>query len=558
MRSGTADRIFLTGFSGSGKTVVGRRVARALGWRFVDTDALTVERVGKPIERIFAEDGEPAFRAWEREILAEVCRMVRVVASTGGGAVVSEANRGRLLESGLVVALEARPETLFARLSVVAPGPGAEAMVRPLLQADRGFDPLARIEELKRERQSAYALAHWTVSTDALSVEQTVGEVLRAWRRFGQTVHGTRPDRQLAAVVTTESSSYPIFVGRGILEEELGPRLGETGFEGRAYLLCDEAVLHPYGRAAQRSLHGADVEAHVFTFPSGEESKSLATCQRIYAWLAECRAERGDVIVAVGGGVAGDLAGFVAATYLRGMRLVQVPTTLLAMVDASIGGKVAVDLPVAKNLIGAFHHPLFVLSDVSALTTLPERVLREGWAEALKHGLALDADLLQVYERKAEALEGLDLELIAEVVARNAAIKARVVSEDERETGGLRSLLNYGHTIGHGLEAAAGYQRYLHGEAVAVGMRGAALLGCRTGATPRPLVERQEELLRRYGLPQQLSGPSVDAVLEAMYRDKKMRGGELTWVFLEEAGRAGLHRGVALEEVRAVLEELAA
>jgi shikimate kinase/3-dehydroquinate synthase len=551
----TPSRIILTGFSGTGKTAVGRRLARALGWEFVDTDDLVVQRASKPVERIFADEGEEAFRSLEREVIAQVCRGGDVVVSTGGGAMVDDENRALMLDAGLVVCLEARPETIYTRLLGSPADDGAEAMVRPLLTAVEGQDPLKRIELLKNARQWAYALAHWTVPTDSFSVEQCVQEVLRAWRRLGAVARALG-DPEVAAVVTTEWLSYPLIVGWDILEAQLGQRLLDSGFQGRAYIICDDGVLHPYGRKTQRSLHKAGIEVHLFTFPAGEASKTMATCTAIHEWLAERRVERRDVIVAVGGGVCGDMAGFVAATYLRGITLVQVPTTLLAMVDASIGGKVAVDLPVAKNLVGAFYHPALVLADVSALTTLPERVLREGWAEALKHGLALDAALVELYESKADALLALEPELTTEVVARNAALKARVVTEDERETSGLRALLNYGHTMGHGIEAAAGYSRYLHGEAVAIGMTGAAVLGQRVGVTPTPLVRRQSELLRRFGLPDRFSSVGVDAVLVAMARDKKSSGGDIAWVFLEEAGRAGLHRGVPKDQVRQVLTEL--
>ncbi|MCH7656374.1 MAG: 3-dehydroquinate synthase, partial [Chloroflexi bacterium] len=491
-------RIFLVGFSGTGKSAVGRRVAALLGWAFADADELIVERSGKPVEQIFADAGEDGFRAIERDVIAALAARTHVVVSTGGGAMVQDDVRSRMLDAGLVVALDARPESIYARLSSGTAGDAAVAMVRPLL--DSATDPLERIESLKRERQWAYALAHWTVPTDGLSVEQAAHEVVRAWARFGAS-RAWDGDPAVAATVTVESGAYPIFVGWGGLEQELGRRLAETGFGGRAYIVCDSNVIHPYGRAVQRSLHRAGIEMGLFTVPAGEASKSLATATAIYEWLAERRVERSDAIVAVGGGVVGDLAGFVAATFLRGITLVQVPTSLTAMVDSSIGGKTAVDLPVAKNLVGAFHHPAFVFTDVSSLATLPARSLTEGWAEALKHGLALDAGLVDTYESSADALLALDPELTTEVVARNAAVKARVVTEDERESSGHRMLLNYGHTIGHGLEAAAGYGRYLHGEAVAIGMTGAARLGVLAGVTPPELAERQGALLERFGLP---------------------------------------------------------
>ena len=337
-----------------------------------------------------------------------------------------------------------------------------------MLQSD---DPLGRIESLKRERQWAYARAHWTVHTDDLTIEQAAHEVVRAWRRLGAP-SAWEDDADFAATVRLEQGAYPVFVGWDTLEEQLGRRLVQTGFSGRAFIVCDSNVVHPYGRAAQRSLHAAGIEMGMFTFPAGEASKSLSTATVIYEWLAERKAERRDIIVAVGGGVVGDLAGYVAATFLRGIRLVQAPTSLTAMVDSSVGGKTGVDLPVAKNMVGAFHHPALVLTDVSALRTLPDRALREGWAEAVKHGLALEAGLVDLYEEHADALLSLDPELTTRAIAWNAAVKARIVSADERETSGLRQLLNYGHTIGHGIEAAAGYDAYLHGEAVAIGMTG--------------------------------------------------------------------------------------
>jgi len=549
------ERIFLVGFSGTGKSAVGRRVARLLGWDFVDADELIVERAGKPVERIFAEDGEDGFRAVERAVVTELAARERSVASMGGGTMVQNACRSQMLDAGLVVTLDARPETIYARLSSVPQGDSAESMVRPMLSAE-GRDPLEVVESLKRERQWAYALAHLSVVTDGLTVEQAAHEVIRAWRRIGapHTWHG---DPLHAATVIVDAGAYPIYVGWDVLETELGKRLSDTGFSGRAFIVSDSNVVNSYGRAAQRSLHRAGIEMGVFTVPPGEASKTLASAAALYDWLAEQRVERRDAIVAVGGGVVGDLAGFVAATYLRGIRLVHVPTSLTAMVDSSIGGKTAVDLPVAKNLVGAFYHPAFVLTDVSALRTLPGRAMREGWAEALKHGLALEAELVDVYESKAEALLAIDPELTTEIVARNAAVKARIVTEDERETSGARSLLNYGHTIGHGLETAARYEGYLHGEAVAVGMVGAARLGMAHGVTPAELVERQAALLRRFGLPTSYAGVGRDAILEAMTRDKKSVAGDVSWVFLEAIGRASLHRRVPPDLVAQVVAELA-
>ena len=548
------NRIYLIGFSGAGKSAVGRSTARLLGWRFEDADERIVERAGKPVERVFAEDGEPAFRELERAIIAEFAREEHVVVSTGAGSVMHDQSLGGMLSSGLVVALEARPETVYRRLSHIAELDGAEAMTRPMLQSD---DPLGRIESLKRERQWAYAHAHWTVHTDDLTIEQAALEVVRAWRRLGAP-SAWEDDPELAATVRLEQGAYPVFVGWDTLEDQLGRRLAQMGLSGRAFIVCDSNVVHPYGRAAQRSLHAAGIDMGMFTFPAGEASKNLATATVLYEWLAERRAERRDAIVAVGGGVVGDLAGYVAATFLRGIRVVQAPTSLTAMVDSSIGGKTGVDLPVAKNMVGAFHHPAMVLTDVSALRTLPERALREGWAEAVKHGLALEAGLVDLYEEHADALQSLDPELTTRAVAWNAAVKARMVSADEREMSGLRQLLNYGHTIGHGLEAAAGYDAYLHGEAVAIGMTGAARLGMLEGVTPPELVERQASLIARFGLPSAYMGVEPEAILEAMSRDKKTTAGQISWVLLDGVGSSRTHRGISPERVASVVRELGA
>jgi 3-dehydroquinate synthase len=282
----------------------------------------------------------------------------------------------------------------------------------------------------------------------------------------------------------------------------------------------------------------------------------MAMAQSIYAWLIEHRVERGHAIVALGGGMVGDLAGFVAATVLRGIALVQAPTSLLAMVDAAIGGKVAVDLPEGKNLVGAFYQPRLVAADPSMLATLPERARIEGWAEAAKHGLILDEALFRTFEARADALLALEPDITTQVIRRSMAIKADVVSRDERETTGLRMLLNYGHTIGHAIEVTAGYGRYLHGEAVAIGTMGAALISARVAGLPPSDVERQRRLLERLRLPTRAEGLDAEAVLSAMSRDKKVEAGAIRWVLLEAIGRAVIRQDVPAELVRQVVREL--
>lgn len=554
LRLGT--NILLTGFSGTGKSRVGKAVARLLGWEFVDIDEEVARRAGKSIAAIFQEEGEESFREQEAALLREACAGQRQVVATGGGAFVDQENRRLMLQSGVVVCLEARPETIHRRLQEEAGGSAGQA-IRPLLV---GKDPLERLRALKDQRQAAYAETRWTVHTDALSVEQVAQEVIRGWRM----VAGQAPEDalaafydnpHLAATVDATSGSYPILAGWGLLPR-LGELLSKAGVSGPVYLVTDNLVFDNYGRVAQYALHHSGIVAHTFIIPAGEESKSLEMAHRLYGWLAERRAQRSHTLVALGGGVVGDLTGYVAATYNRGMGFVQVPTSVAAMVDASIGGKTAVNLPQAKNLVGAFYQPRLVVADVSLLQTLPRRETMEGWAEAIKHGLILDADLFDAFERQADALLALEPEATTDVIRRSVAIKARVVSEDERETTGYRTLLNYGHTIGHGLEAATEYGRFLHGEAVSVGMMGAARIGQMLGVTPQETVERQEALLRRFDLPLRCPGVELERVGAAMALDKKVQGTAVRWVLLEDVGRAVVRGDVPESLVRSVLEDL--
>ena len=359
----------------------------------------------------------------------------------------------------------------------------------------------------------------------------------------------------LAATVHHSGGSYPIVAGRGVLDQ-LGTRLQALGVTGQAYIVSDENVFRVYGRQAQRSLESAGIATHSYSIPPGEESKSLALAEDIYAWLAELRAERRHAIVALGGGVVGDLGGFVASTFLRGMIFVQVPTSMAAMVDASIGGKVAVNLPQGKNLVGSFYQPSLVLADVDTLSTLGQRELSEGWAEAVKHGLILDPELFDMFEEHAEDLLALRGDISTDVIRRSMAIKAQVVTEDERETLGRRILLNYGHSIGHALESVSGYGHYMHGEAVAVGMMGAGRISQAMGLIPAEVVERQRRVLERFQLPLSAPGIDPDLIIDKMSHDKKTEAGSLRWVLLEGVGQSVVRRDVPPELVRETVQDL--
>ncbi len=565
----TPRKIFLVGFMASGKTRVGRELSRLTGLPLVDADDEIVARAGRPIHQIFQDSGEAAFRYLESSVIRDLCSGPVKIVAAGGGAFVDPDIRGRMLASGLVFHLSARPETIHRRItepstrpsSQTDPSPseggdaaGSGEPVRPLLA---GGDPMAKIRSLLAQRAGAYAQAHHTIETDHLTPEQVARQILEICR-LETTSSGGGPmdDPDLAAVVHHSGGSYPVVAGWGILNS-LGNRLAALGIKSPAYIITDSKVMRPYGRRVQWSLHRSGIDAHCFIIPEGESSKSFQLAQAIYDWLLERRAERGQAIIAVGGGVVGDLAGFVAATFLRGVPFVQVPTSMAAMVDASIGGKVAVNLPQAKNMVGAFYQPEGVFADVQALSTLGKRELSEGWAEAIKHGFILDAGLVDVFEEHAEALMAVEPQITTEVIRRSMAIKAEVVSRDERETLGIRIQLNYGHTIGHALESSTEYGRFLHGEGVSIGMMGAARIAKEMGLMPEAVMDRQRRLLERFNLPVRAGGVPVDSMLRAMSLDKKTAGGANRWVLLEDVGKTVVRSDVPRDLVESTVRELA-
>jgi len=561
--------LIITGFSGTGKSLVAKEVARRLNWDFLDTDDEIVKQTRKPIAEIFRRDGESKFRELERETIRKACQQRQTVIAIGGGAIVDPQNYELLAKDGLIVCLEAKPETIYERLfqeAVYSP----ETEVRPLLATD---NPLERIGQLKASRQPSYDKADWAIHTDRLSVSEVAEEVIRAWRllRRPDFIGVPRNDKEkaqsgiakdIACLVETATQSYPVFVGYGLLDK-LGEKMRQAALSGTATIISDKNVFSLYGSKVVGILKDAGFVVNSFVVPPGEETKNMDYAIKIYDFLVGHRAERDDVIIALGGGMVGDLAGFVAATFLRGMFWIQVPTSLIAMVDASIGGKVGINHPEGKNLIGAFYQPTLVLADPQALTTLPQRELVSGWAEVSKHGIILDKEFFEFLETNVNRLTKLEPEALTRAVARSAAIKAQVVNQDEKEREGKRTMLNYGHTIAHGLEAATQYKCFLHGEAVAIGMMGAAKLSQRLGLLPSVIVERQRALLQKFGLPTSLPAMrsnlklSLAGVTRAMELDKKMKGKAIRWVLLQDIGRTVIRSDVPQKEVLAVLQELA-
>jgi 3-dehydroquinate synthase len=516
--------VWLVGMMGAGKSTLGPALARALKRRFVDADAEIERAAARTIAQIFAAEGERAFRARERALQDALAGSPAVVA-LGGGAIAQPGAPERLASTGCVVYLRARADTLLARIG--------DARERPLLAGLSAAQRRARVEALLAERKTGYESAQIVLDTDDGRPQALVRELagrLRAHERQA-------PARALRQVeVDLGARSYPVEIGAGSLAS-LGARVAAVCGPRKAVLVTAPPIGRRYGARALRSLREAGLQATRVEIPDGDAAKSLRQAARLYDALLAQRADRDSVLVALGGGVIGDLTGFCAATFLRGIPFVQVPTTLLAMVDASVGGKTGVNLPQGKNLVGAFHQPRLVLVDPSVLRTLPPRELAAGYAEVIKKAAIWDAALFEALERDVDALRRLAPGALEDTIERAVRIKAEVVSRDEREQG-LRMLLNFGHTLGHAIEALLRYRRLLHGEAVAIGMVYAAQRSEALGTAPAGTAARLEALCRRFGLPVTPPDFARSAYLEALRVDKKTRDSKIHFVVLEGIGRA--------------------
>lgn len=548
---GDIARVVLIGFSGTGKSTAARLLADRLGWSWVDTDDEIERHWGTTIPAIFRDHGEPSFRASEREALVRALRRDGVVIASGGGAVVAADAWGAdaLGRPGtLVIALDANPETMLGRLRLQAEAEG-DAVERPMLAGD---DPLGRIRELRETREAAYGRAALTLSSDGVSADELADELATVVR----AATGDGFSLRLDAV----SGSSDILVGPGIVSRIGDEARNRWPKARRAWIVTDAHVGPLHAGAVRDGLSAQGLECNTHVVAAGEGSKSLACVGELYDWLLTGGVERGDVVVALGGGMVGDLAGFVAATVLRGVGLIQVPTSLLAAVDSSVGGKTGINHAAGKNLIGAFYQPPLVLADTSLLRSMPPRELRSGWAEIVKHAIIQRStpggergDLITVLERNADRLLALDEPALSYVVWRNVALKAAVVAADERETG-IRAYLNFGHTLGHAIEAAD-YQ-LLHGEAVALGMRAAAALGVRRRTCQAADAERLNRLLDVFEQPRS-AALDEDRVQAKLGSDKKRVSGKQRFVLPATGGGVVLRDDIDEAAVREALNVVA-
>jgi len=525
--------LVLIGFMGAGKSTVAAELAEALGVAALDSDTLLEQRLGHSIAEEFGRSeasgdagagGEDSFRAKEEELVSELLGAAgpESVIALGGGSVLSERVRDALANH-LTVLLDVDPALAWERVSAAGNGAGS----RPLARDRDAF------VKLYSERRALYEeLADALVPSLARG---TSSRLLKALRALAAAPSGTRLLWARAA-----SGDYPVLIGRGLLSALDGERRAEIWpldrSVSRAFCVTDETVAALYGGRL------GDV-AGTIALPPGEAHKTLAGAERVWHALLAAGMTRADHVVALGGGVVGDLAGFCAATYQRGVPVVQVPTTLLAQVDSAYGGKTGVDLPGGKNYIGAYHQPAGVLVDLDTQSTLPAGELASGWVEVLKTALIAGGAL---WQGVAE-----DRELDGRTVFACARTKLAVVAEDERDAG-RRQVLNLGHTVGHAIETATGYARYRHGEAVGLGL----LVMLRLSGQDQ-LRARVRELLLGHGLPVTLGGVSVDAVVECTGRDKKRLGSHVPFVLLDGPGEARIGCEVAAAEVRAAVNEIA-
>lgn len=538
----TGRAIVLVGLMGSGKTAIGRRLAARLGLSFVDADHEIEAAAGMTVADIFARYGERAFRDVERRVIARLLSGPPLVLATGGGAFMDPETRALVRARALSVWLRVPLHILVRRVSGRAD--------RPLLT---GRDPAAVLADLAEKRYPTYAEADIVVDCTDEAAEGTTSRVANALAAWSPP---------LKVHVPLAGRGYDILVGEGLIARA-GAHAAAVLPRRRAVVIADATVADLHGRALTDSLAATGIEHRLLTVPAGEASKSMSVAADLLERMTEAGIDRRTGVIAFGGGVAGDLGGFVAAIALRGLPLIQIPTTLLAQVDSSVGGKTGVNLPAGKNLVGAFHQPLLVLCDTGVLATLPLRERRAGYAEVVKYGLIDDPALFAWCEANGEALLGGDPEAIAEAVRACCAAKARVVADDERETrqDGGRALLNLGHTFGHALEAEVGYDgaRLLHGEAVAIGLGLAFSLSARLGLCPAEDAARVRAHLAAAGLPCEIAmlnrRLSAERLIGHMRKDKKAEAGRLAFILARGIGRAFISRDVPEEEVLSLLAD---
>jgi len=524
------NNIFLVGLMGAGKTTIGRLLARRLDMTFIDSDHEIEARTGATIPWIFEIEGEASFRRREADVIRELTAQNGIVLATGGGAVLDPASRALLAERGTVIYLRASVSSILART--------AHDKNRPLLQT---ADPRRKLEDLTAQREPLYReIADIVIDTGRPNVQsmvQTILDQLEADHAAREQANAKTTMNEQACIslnVELGDRSYPIAIGRGLLDDAslLNRHIGGGS---KVAIVTNTTVAPLYLEKVAAPLRAAGREVVPIILRDGEEFKTWESLNEVFDALLANKCDRKTTLVALGGGVIGDVTGFAAATYMRGVPFVQIPTTLLAQVDSSVGGKTGINHPLGKNMIGAFYQPRAVIADTATLDTLPDRELSAGLAEVIKHGAILDAGFFDWIEANIGKLVARDHAALAHAIARSCEIKADVVARDERE-GGLRAVLNFGHTFGHAIEAGLGYGAWLHGEAVGCGMVMAADLSRRLNLIDDAAVERVRALVRAAGLPVVAPDLGNERWIELMEVDKKNEGGAIKFILLKPLG----------------------
>lgn len=514
---------------GTGKTSVGKELSRMLGYTFVDTDKLIEEKDGRRISLIFKKEGEDYFRKLEKDTVKKVSVMRNVVIATGGGVIKNRKNVENLGRNGIIIWLKADPEIILKRVML-------EGGKRPLLDVK---EPLMEINKLLTERIKLYEQADTSVDTNYITPQESAHEIID---RLGLDHPGVAVD--------LNERSYNIVIGSKILPK-LGLRVKKFR-PSKIAIISNKPIFPLYRDLLVGPLRQYHIVPEIILLPDGEEYKDLLWTYYIHGELLKARFDRNSLLIAFGGGVVGDITGFVASTYMRGIRYMQVPTTLLAQVDSSVGGKTGVNHPLGKNMIGSFYQPSLVLIDVDLLRTLPKREFYAGMAEIIKYGVIADRTFFDYLEKNIEDILSLGDGLI-NIIRRSCEIKAEVVSKDERE-GGLRAILNFGHTIGHAIETVTRYKRFLHGEAVAIGMCAAADLAVRMKIFRKDEANRLRELVEMYSLPSRVPDDlNVSEMMSAMEVDKKVNAGKLKFILPESIGKVRIEEDVDRGLIREVL-----
>ena len=538
--------VVLVGMMGAGKTSVGKRLAAKLGLPFVDADAEIEAGAQLTISEIFERFGELYFREGERKVIARLLNGGPLVLATGGGAFMNATTRQNIAKYGVSIWLKPSFDILLARVR--------KKSNRPLLKT---ADPEQTLRRLLEERTPTYALADLTIESFDGSHDTVVDAILRRLdATLGKDVAPVQEARRKVEV-PLGARAYSILIGPGVLDEA-GAEIARIAPGVHCAIVTDARVAPLYLDRLSASLDQAGLRSTPIVCPPGEATKCYAEFARVCDALIEARIERRDIVIALGGGVIGDLAGFCAASLRRGVRLVQLPTTLLAQVDSSVGGKTGINSRHGKNLVGAFHQPSLVLADTLCLDTLSEREFRAGYAEVVKYGLIGDRGFFEFLESNwRDAFAGGPAR--AEAIAVSCAAKARVVAADETERG-ERALLNLGHTFGHALEKLTGYDsaRLVHGEGVAIGMVSAFRFSRDLGLCSGQDATRAEAHLKAVGLPTRMRDiPGFDArtedLLAAMRQDKKVDRGRLTFILARGIGQSFVARDVDEAAVSAFL-----